>query len=83
MSARFLLKAPPGVDEKGEPHAPVEYVELPGANGKDVVCRRATDLDRSQHRPEYLAFKAPTVAPTDETPKSAAGARVQPPRPRR
>lgn len=41
----------------------VEFVELSGFHGKDVVVRVATEADRASYFQEYAAFKAGPVAP--------------------
>lgn len=75
MKVEFLMRAPPGVDSHGEPHNPIEYVQISGL-GSDTVCRTATDQDRRLFRSEYQAFRAsrpvPQKAPTPENVKPLA-----------
>lgn len=80
MNARFLMKVPPGLNEKGQPHEPVEYVEISGLSSGDVTCRRATDADRSRFKTAYRTSKA-RPAPVVAT--SAASVSAPPVRARR
>ncbi len=62
MPVTFEMRVPPGEKAPGYPNdVPVEYVSIQG-EGKDMVCRRATDVHRERYRTEYAAFLA-TLGP--------------------
>ncbi len=63
MPVTFEMRVPPGGN------APEEYVSIQG-QGKDVVCKRASDFHRERYAAEYAAFLA-TLAPVVVKPASA------------
>lgn len=63
MPVTFEMRVPPGEKANGLPNdVAVEYVAIT-TDGKDVVCRRATDAHRERYAEAYAAFKASLLPP--------------------
>lgn len=68
-AARFVLRRPPpkGGGMTGAPadfveQEPVAYVELP-LNGRDTLCRKATEADKAHYPDAWAAYLAEQAAP--------------------